>query len=278
MPQFDGMAALAIAHAMRPDIPFIFVSGTLGEDYAIRALKSGATDYVLKDNLVRLPPAAHRALQDARTAAEQRRMRAALHHSEQRFRLAASTGDVWDWTVATGESHFSRQWKERLGYEDHEIPNTAEAWLALLHPEDRAAVLAAFRDHVARRQPYAIEYRARTKGGDYRWSYSKGLALWNAQGRATYMAGTVVDIHERKQAEIKIRRLNRVYAVLSGINALIVRVRLREELFRDACRIAVEAGEFRLAWIGLVDETAGQVVPDAVVAAKLIHAEPARNS
>lgn len=263
MPQFDGMAALAIAHALRPDIPFIFVSGTLGEDYAIRALKSGATDYVLKENLVRLPPAAHRALQDAKIATEQQRMRAALHHSEQRFRLAASTGDVWDWTVATGEAHFSHQWKARLGYADHEIANTAQAWLALLHPEDRAAVLEAFRAHVVRREPYAIEYRARTKDGEYRWSYSKGLALWNAQGRATYMAGTVVDIHERKQAEIKIRRLNRVYAVLSGINALIVRVRLREELFRDACRIAVEAGEFRLAWIGLVNEGVGEVVPAA---------------
>jgi diguanylate cyclase (GGDEF)-like protein/PAS domain S-box-containing protein len=263
MPQFDGMAALAIAHALRPDIPFIFVSGTLGEDYAIRALKSGATDYVLKENLVRLPPATQRAIQDAKAATEQARMRAALHHSEQRFRLAASTGDVWDWTVATGEAHFSHQWKERLGYRDEEIPNTAQAWLDLLHPQDRPAVLNAFRDHVVHRRPYAIEYRARTRDGDYRWSFSKGLALWNAHGRATYMAGTVVDIHERKQAEIKVRRLNRVYAVLSGINALIVRVRVREELFRDACRIAVEAGEFRLAWIGLVDERAGEVTTAA---------------
>jgi diguanylate cyclase (GGDEF)-like protein/PAS domain S-box-containing protein len=259
MPQFDGMAALAIAHTLHPDIPFIFVSGTLGEDYAIRALKSGATDYVLKDNLVRLPPAAQRALQEARTAAEQRRMQAALHHSEQRFRLAASTGDVWDWTVATGEAHFSHQWKQRLGYEDHEIPNSAAAWLDLLHPEDREPVLKAFREHVRNKAPYDIEYRSRTKEGDYRWSYSKGLALWDANGRATYMAGTVVDIHERKLAEIKVRRLNRVYAVLSGINALIVRVRHREELFRDACRIAVDAGEFRLAWIGLVEPDGSRV-------------------
>jgi diguanylate cyclase (GGDEF)-like protein/PAS domain S-box-containing protein len=263
MPQFDGMAALAIAHALHPDIPFIFVSGTLGEDYAIRALKSGATDYVLKDNLVRLPPAAHRALQEAKAATERRRMQAALHHSEQRFRLAASTGDVWDWTVATGQAHFSHQWKQRLGYEDHEIPNTAAAWLSLLHPEDLDSVLHAFREHVSKKVPYDIEYRARTKDGDYRWSYSKGLALWDANGRATYMAGTVVDIHERKQAEIKVRRLNRVYAVLSGINALIVRVRHRDELFRDACRIAVEAGEFRLAWIGLVDWPSARMRPAA---------------
>jgi diguanylate cyclase (GGDEF)-like protein/PAS domain S-box-containing protein len=259
MPAFDGMSALAIAHTLHPEIPFIFVSGTLGEDYAIRALKSGATDYVLKDNLVRLPPAARRALQEAQAAAEQRRIAQALHHSEQRFQLATSTGDIWDWNIETGETYFSHQWKRRLGYADEEVPNTAAAWMALLHPDDRIAVNDALRAHVSKRIPYDIEYRARTRDGGWRWSYAKGLAMWNAQGRATYMAGTVVDIHERKLAELKVQRLNRVYAVLSGINALIVRVRQREELFRDACRVAVDAGGFALAWIGLVEPQAATV-------------------
>ena len=66
MPVFDGMAALAIARELRPETPFIFVSGTIGEEYAIRALRNGATDYVLKTNLVRLPAAVERALADAR--------------------------------------------------------------------------------------------------------------------------------------------------------------------------------------------------------------------
>jgi diguanylate cyclase (GGDEF)-like protein len=65
MPEYDGMSALALAQEICPKVPFIFVSGTLGEDYAIRALKNGATDYVLKTNLVRLPPAIERALVDA---------------------------------------------------------------------------------------------------------------------------------------------------------------------------------------------------------------------
>ena len=69
MPNYDGMSALDLARELCPDVPFIFVSGTLGEDYAIRALKNGATDYVLKSNLVRLPPVVERALADA----EQRR-------------------------------------------------------------------------------------------------------------------------------------------------------------------------------------------------------------
>ena len=58
-------------------------------------------------------------------------------------------------------------------------------------------------------------------------------------------------------------RLNRVYATLSGINALIVRVRSREELFREACRIAIDSGRFKLAWIGVVDPAAQNILPVA---------------
>ena len=263
LPQFNGMAALEIAHASHPEIPFIFVSGTIGEEYAIRAMKCGATDYVLKDNLMRLPPVVDRALQEARAAAEQRRMQAALRLSELRFRLAASTGDIWDWTPATGEACISRQWKERLGYEDAEIENTAAAWLALLPPGDRRVVIRAFAAHLRRQVPYDVEYRARDKSGQYRWSHAKGQAVWDAGGEATYMAGSVVDITERKGAETKIRRLNRVYAVLSGINALSVRVQHRDELFAEACRIAVDTGHFSLAWLGVVEKDTMQIRPVA---------------
>ena len=66
MPGWDGMAALAVARELCPYTPFIFVSGTLGEEYAIRALQNGAADYVLKTNLVRLPAAVERAVREAR--------------------------------------------------------------------------------------------------------------------------------------------------------------------------------------------------------------------
>ena len=72
LPAFDGMSALKIAREERPDIPFIFVSGTLGEDQAIDSLKSGATDYVLKKNLSRLPPAVDAAMQDVEARVQRR--------------------------------------------------------------------------------------------------------------------------------------------------------------------------------------------------------------
>jgi signal transduction histidine kinase/AmiR/NasT family two-component response regulator len=73
MPHFDGMRALALARDLAPDVPFIFVSGTIGEEYAIRALKNGAADYVLKNNLLRLPAAVERALQDKEVYAARRK-------------------------------------------------------------------------------------------------------------------------------------------------------------------------------------------------------------
>src|SRR5689334_2952916 len=86
LPQFDGIAALAIAQELAPDVPFIFLSGTIGEERAIEALKRGAIDYVLKTNPARLAPAVRRAL---REVAERRRRRFAelrIRESEQRLR------------------------------------------------------------------------------------------------------------------------------------------------------------------------------------------------
>jgi PAS domain S-box-containing protein/diguanylate cyclase (GGDEF)-like protein len=90
MPGFDGMEALAIARQTQSDIPFIFISGILGEEYAVRALKNGATDYVLKSNLARVPDAVERAMKDA----AERRVREALEHEvhehEKRYHLFQS--------------------------------------------------------------------------------------------------------------------------------------------------------------------------------------------
>jgi signal transduction histidine kinase len=74
LPTFDGLSALKIARRDRPDLPLIFVSGTLGEDRAVDALKSGATDYVLKEDMSRLVPAVRRAMREVEQRAERRRL------------------------------------------------------------------------------------------------------------------------------------------------------------------------------------------------------------
>jgi PAS domain S-box-containing protein len=86
LPAFDGFSALAIARERVPEVPFIFVTGSLGEEMAIKALKTGATDFVLKHRLMTLPPAVHRALRQAEFRVQRKKAEEALHTSEERYR------------------------------------------------------------------------------------------------------------------------------------------------------------------------------------------------
>src|SRR5262249_6406673 len=108
LPSFDGLSALKITRQSWPDLPFIFVSGTLGEEVAIEALKIGATDYVLKTRLSRLVPSVHRALRESRERSERKRAEEALRRSEaylasaQRLSLTGSFG----WNVSDAEFYW----------------------------------------------------------------------------------------------------------------------------------------------------------------------------
>src|SRR6185436_19810765 len=82
----DGLQALEIARRSHPFIPFIFVSGTIGEENAIRALQGGATDYVLKGNLIRLPSALQRAMKDVQERVARQEQLKQLRESEKRYR------------------------------------------------------------------------------------------------------------------------------------------------------------------------------------------------
>jgi CheY-like chemotaxis protein len=93
LPSFDGLSALKIALERCPDVPFIFVSGTLGEEVAIEALKIGATDYLLKDRLSRIAPSVHRALREAKERGERRRAEALLS-GEKRLLEMIAKGDT----------------------------------------------------------------------------------------------------------------------------------------------------------------------------------------
>lgn len=86
LPQFDGLSALEIAKTKCPDVPFIFVTGAMGEEWAIESLKRGATDYVLKDKLSRLIPAVKRALAEAEERTERKKAEEELKKREKELR------------------------------------------------------------------------------------------------------------------------------------------------------------------------------------------------
>ena len=103
----------------------------------------------------------------------------------------------------------------------------------------------------------------RRKDGHLAWEEMTITPMRGEGGEITHYIAIKQDISERKSQELKIARLSRIHAVLSGINSAIVRVRDRQELFNEACRIAVEHGNFGLAWIGLLDPATLDVTPVA---------------
>lgn len=128
----------------------------------------------------------------------------ALCSEQERLALViAGTNDgIWDWDIATGQLYFSPRWKSMLGYEEDELPGRFETWERLLHPEDHDRALAALRNYLAGRAPtYELEHRLRHKDGTYRWILARGVALRDAAGNPVRMAGSHVDLSDRKLAE-----------------------------------------------------------------------------
>jgi len=261
MPHFDGFSALEITRKHRPDTPFIFVSGTIGEEFAIESLKRGAVDYVLKTNLMRLGPAVSRALQGmeeqrARLAAERE-----LNESRLRFELfmrylpgAASIKD------RQGRYRFvNRSWEEMTGRKSADVLDRTdrELWPDLASQYE-AHDRTVFETNNASRSTVTFPQ------GDHLHHYLvQKFPIQDREGGAILLGSIAVDFTERLSAEEKIARLSRIHAVLSGINSAIVRIRDKDELLWEACRIAVEHGRFRLAWIGWLDQDTLEVRPAA---------------
>ncbi|MGB5635370.1 MAG: PAS domain S-box protein [Waterburya sp.] len=126
-----------------------------------------------------------------------------LRESQERYALAVegSSNGLWDWNILTDEVFYAPWFKTMIGYNDAEMPNTFEAWSSKLHSEDRARVLAAVQDHLENRIPFDIEYRLRTKQGEYLWFQARGQAIWDQNGQAVRMAGSITDIGDRKRRE-----------------------------------------------------------------------------
>ena len=265
LPTFDGITALAIAKTLYPETPFLFVSGTIGEERAIEALTKGATDYILKNNLARLAPAVRRAIHEAEGHVARRSAEAIVRQSQQKFEALVNTldGIVWEAELPSFRFTFiSRQAERVLGYPLQAWLDEPNFWADHIHPDDRDRALAYCRQQTIQKNSHQFDYRMLAADGETVWMRDY-VSVIIENDQPVKLQGIMVDITGPKQQEQKIARLNRVYAVLSGINGMIVRVKDRQELFDETCRIVVAEGGFRRATICLVDKTTGKIRPAA---------------
>jgi PAS domain S-box-containing protein len=188
------------------------ISGTYDEEYRI-VRPDGSTRWIwdrafpVRDASGRV----YRITGIAEDITDRKNVEEELRASEERLELAVrgSSDGLWDGRVLPGEPWssprtpvwYSPRFKAMLGFEEHELDNVLGSWVALLHPEDKDRVLAALFAHVERKEPYDVEYRLRTKQGEYRWFRARGQAIWDEAGNPLRMAGSLQCITDRKRAE-----------------------------------------------------------------------------
>jgi PAS domain S-box-containing protein len=244
LPGFDGVTAQLMARERQPDLPFVFVSGTIGEEVAIERLKAGATDYVLKQRLARLPSAVRRALDEARERRERRHAEAEVrrlnNELEQRVvertaQLAAANAAL---AIREGELAEAKSFLEQLlaaspsmifrlaledrcityvspnigwllGYSLEEIIGVRGFWEGIIHPDDRERVVSTLRgamDGIVAQVEQ--EYRCRSKDGRYRWFFNLLRIDYDLDARPVAVLGYALDISDRKAVEEEVRQAN----------------------------------------------------------------------
>jgi two-component system sensor histidine kinase UhpB len=244
LPEFDGLAALHLLQKLQFDIPFILVTGPRSEEVAVECMRNGADDYILKDNLKRLPSALHNALR--KKAAEQDKIlaEAALRRSEEQFRvITENTRDLI--SLLDLESRFlyaSPSFEMALGYAPAELCGTDS--LALVHPDDRASLRETWRQAMLHKDQRVAEVRLRHLKD--RWLIFESVGTWVFDDAGRPQRAIIVsrDVTRRKQAEEKLRSLPRLILEAQELE----RRRVAREL-HDSVNQVLSSVKFRIASI-----------------------------
>ena len=197
LPSFDGLSALQLATARRPEVPFIFVSGTLDEEVAIESLKVGATDYVFKTKMSRIVPSVRRALREAQDRARRAEAERALTRSESYLVEAqrlSSTGS-FGWDPASGTIYWSEETYHIFGIEPG-TPPTVELVVQRTHPDDRVAVQATIERAQRDGTDFEHKYRLLLPDGSVKHLHVVAHAVRDDAGRSEFV-GAVMDVTER---------------------------------------------------------------------------------
>jgi two-component system cell cycle sensor histidine kinase/response regulator CckA len=221
LPAFDGLSAVEIVRARWPALPVILVSGSLGEERAIDSLKSGATDYVLKDRLARLVPAVRRAMKEVKERADNRQTEKTLRETEQRFRIVFSESPLGIALVGVdGRPSIANEALQKiLGYTSEELSRMH--FTEFTHPDDCTVDLVLYQQLIGgERKSYQIEKRFIRKDGNLVCARLSVSAAREAGNQVSFAIAMVEDISERRQLEtqfIEAQKMEVVGQLASGI-------------------------------------------------------------
>jgi PAS domain S-box-containing protein len=272
LPSFDGLSALELARDARADLPFIFVSGSLGEEVAIEAVKIGATDYVVKSRLSRLVPSVQRALREAQERAERKKAEEAFRRSEmylaeaQRLSLTGSFG----WNPTSGKIYWSDETYRIFGCEPT-IKPTVQLVLERTHPDDRMRLRQIIDRASSQRSDFDAEHRVLMADGSVKHVRAVAHPSTSEDPENFEFVGAVMDITERKRAEEERERLRQLEVDLAHSNRVSVMGELAASLAHEIKQpIAAAAlnGDACVNWLGrdAPDVTKASAAASAMVA------------
>jgi len=208
LPRFSALFALEMLKCNGLDVPFIIVSGTIGEEAAISAMKAGAHDYIMKSHLGRLGHVIERELLEANGRHSRKRAEVALAAGEERLKFVArATSDaIWDWDLATQVLVWNAGFQALTGFPIQDVEPGVESWYSRVHPEEQERVIAkrfSAINGAGLADTWSDEYRFCRKDGTYAHVLDRGYVLRN-EGKAVRAIGAIVDLTKQKQAEAEI--------------------------------------------------------------------------
>jgi PAS domain S-box-containing protein len=173
--------------------------------------------------------------------------------SHQRFQTVASaTNDtIWDWNLETNEFWWNDGFANLFGWPSAENTATINSWIRQIHPDDRSRVAAGFFNAIERGDTqWSDEYRFVSNDTSISYVLDRGQVIRDSSGKGVRMVGGMMDLTDKRAAERELARSHRALQMLSSCNEMLIRASDENALLQEACRIAVEIGGYRMAWVG----------------------------
>ncbi|MEI9912059.1 MAG: PAS domain-containing protein [Bacteroidota bacterium] len=208
LPSFDGPTAFKIREQMAPDIPFIFVSGNIGEENSIEYIRNGLTDYALKDKLFTLATKVKRALRESKEQQQKNKTEQERILSERRLVRAQQVAHMgsWELNFETNDVLLSDEACRIYGLAPDKNQQVFETWLSFIHPEDLDLASQKIKEAKDSLLDFSFDYRIVDKHGVIKHIYSEGKIELDSGNKPTGLYGIVHDVTEKKLADENLRK------------------------------------------------------------------------